>query len=92
MEFRYGISPRSLVRLRLFERILELHAERSPEVGQGTMTQIVDAELAAIERPPLSASVVARPPSVLDPSRGSRQSAQRQPWPFGSVPFIVPAH
>ena len=49
MEFRYGISPRSLARWRAVERIRALQRKRGPEVGWAAMSQIVDAELKAIE-------------------------------------------
>ena len=50
MKFPYGISPASLVRWRLFERISELRTTYSAELGQDTMIRVVGAELAAIEQ------------------------------------------
>ena len=50
MEFRYGISPQSLARWEVFERIRNAQASRGPEVGSSLMAFIVDAELKAIAR------------------------------------------
>lgn len=50
MKFRYGISPQSLMRWKMFERIEEVQAERGEQVGEAVSRYLVTAELAAIER------------------------------------------
>lgn len=50
MKFKYGISPQSLMRWKMFERIEEVQAERGEQVGESVSRYIVGAELAALER------------------------------------------
>ncbi len=50
MEFRYGISARSLARWSAFDRICAIQRTRGPDIGWAAMSQIVDAELKAIGR------------------------------------------
>ena len=50
MEFRYGISPDSLKRWLIFERVSCIQEERGWGVGRVVLSRIVDAELRAIER------------------------------------------
>ena len=50
MKFRYGISPQSLMRWKMFERIEEVQSERGEQVGESVSRYIVGAELAAVER------------------------------------------
>ena len=50
MEFRYGISSRSLARWLTFERISAIQAQRGGDVGRVAISRIVNAELDEIER------------------------------------------
>jgi hypothetical protein len=49
MEFRYGISPRSLARWLTFERISAIQAQLGRDVGRVAISRI-NAELDEIER------------------------------------------
>lgn len=48
MEFRYGISLRSLARWLTFERISAIQAQRGRDVGRVAISRIIDAELDVI--------------------------------------------
>ena len=50
MNFPYGISPQSLLRWLMFERICAIQIERGPEVGASLLRFLVGAELDAIEQ------------------------------------------
>jgi hypothetical protein len=50
MEFRYGISPRSLARWLTFERISAIQAQRGRGVGRVAISRIIKAELDEIEK------------------------------------------
>jgi len=50
MKFKFGISPQSLMRWKMFQRIEEVQVERGEGVGESVSRYIVSAELAAIER------------------------------------------
>ncbi len=91
MEFRYGISPRSLARWQAFERICAIQAQRGCEVGRSVLERIVAAELQAIER-----ATTERRSSRLHAiaSRASVQVAlplQRQPRPLSTLQTKTPA-
>jgi len=50
MKFQYGISPESLARWAIFERICAIQKERGTEVGGSLIRFVVNGELDAIER------------------------------------------
>jgi len=70
MKFPYGISPASLVRWRLYERVVEMQPTCSPELARHTLNHLVDAELAAVERATVAQR---RVNSVITPIRTEKR-------------------